>query len=147
MAGDETGFDPDEGWSDAPAAQTTGGVTVEAEARFLEDESDVEAGRFLWAYRIRISNARAAAVQLLRRQWVITDARGGVQRVAGEGVIGEQPVIHPGEHYEYVSGAPLPTPSGVMSGRYEMATAEGESLMVEVPPFSLDSPHEQRTLN
>jgi ApaG protein len=86
-------------------------------------------------------------VQLLSRYWHITDSMGRVQEVRGAGVVGEQPTLKPGEFYEYTSGTPLHTPSGIMHGTYEMRTATGERFAVEIPAFSLDSPHQKRQLN
>ena len=80
-------------------------------------------------------------MQLLTRYWKITDAQGNVQEVRGDGVVGEQPVLEPGERFEYTSGAPLPTPSGFMVGSYNMRSNTGERFDVEIPAFSLDSPH------
>lgn len=86
-------------------------------------------------------------MQLLTRYWHITDGMGRVQEVRGAGVVGEQPVLNPGESYEYTSGTPLPTPSGIMKGSYQMSTPSGDKFDIEVPAFSLDCPHEARQLN
>src|SRR5690606_8880306 len=101
---------------------------------------------YVWAYRVRIENHGDQTVQLLRRHWKITDAMGRVQEVQGSGVVGEQPVLHPGDAYEYTSGTPLPTPSGIMVGSYQME-ADGERFDIGIPAFSLDSPHETVRLN
>jgi ApaG protein len=122
---------------------TTRGVTVTVRSFYLEDKSQPEEAHFVWAYRIRIENRGREPVHLLRRTWLITDARGVTQRVHGEGVVGEQPLLEPGEAFEYTSGTPLGTPSGFMRGSYEMALpSSGETFEVEIPTFSLDSPHQ-----
>ena len=122
---------------------TTHGVQVSVRAFYLEDQSRPDEGQYMWAYRITIANRGREAVQLLRRTWHITDSRGRTIQVRGEGVIGEQPILEPGEAFEYTSGTPLDTPSGFMVGTYHMvATASGEGFDVAVPAFSLDSPHE-----
>lgn len=128
-------------------SETTRMVTIIVEPYFLEDESDPEKSAYMWAYHIRIQNDGLDAVQLISRYWKITDAMGRVQEVRGEGVVGEQPMLRPGEMYEYTSGVPLQTPSGFMGGSYEMITAVGERLNVMIPTFSLDSPFEAHTVN
>ncbi|MGF1545110.1 MAG: Co2+/Mg2+ efflux protein ApaG [Parvularculaceae bacterium] len=125
----------------------TNGIRVLVEPHFLEDQSDPEEGHFVWAYTVRIENGTADIVRLRTRHWLITDAMGQTEEVIGEGVVGEQPTIRPGEGFEYTSGAPLGTPSGVMVGRYGMETDKGESFEVNIPAFSLDSPHEQRQIH
>lgn len=128
-------------------AATTRGVTVRVAPSYLPDQSDPVAGRWVWAYHIRLENGSDVAVQLISRHWVITDGRGRVEEVTGAGVIGEQPVIHPGRSYDYVSGCPLPTPSGIMRGTYQMVDADGEAFDVAIPAFSLDSPPASARLN
>ena len=124
-------------------AAITRDVRVLVRSFFLEDQSKPEEGRFVWAYRIQIENQGQRPVQLLRRTWHITDARGRTQRVEGAGVIGQQPTLEPGESFEYTSGTPLDTPSGFMVGAYHMvATDTGEAFDVAIPAFSLDSPHQ-----
>ena len=124
-------------------SKTTRGVRVSVRSFYLEDQSKPEEGRFVWAYRVRIENQGVEPVQLLRRTWRITDARGRTQDVHGPGVIGEQPVLAPGGEFEYTSGTPLETPSGFMVGAYQMvAPASGENFDVAIPAFSLDSPHQ-----
>ncbi|MBI1365823.1 MAG: Co2+/Mg2+ efflux protein ApaG [Alphaproteobacteria bacterium] len=127
--------------------RTTRGIRVTVQPSFLEQQSDPEDGRFVWAYTVRIDNASSEVVRLRTRYWRITDATGATEEVRGEGVVGEQPVIRPGEGFEYTSGAPLPTPSGLMVGRYGMETAAGERFEVDIPAFSLDSPHEARLVH
>ena len=122
---------------------TTRGIKVSVRSFFLEDQSQPDDRQYLWAYRIRIENHGGETVRLLRRSWHITDATGRVDHVQGEGVVGEQPRLGPGEAFEYTSGTPLGTPSGFMSGAYHMvATASGERFDVVIPAFSLDSPHQ-----
>jgi len=122
---------------------TTRGVRVTVRSFYLEDQSDPAEGRFAWAYKIQITNEGRVAVQLLKRTWLITDAQGRTMRVHGDGVVGEQPVLDPGEVFEYTSGTPLPTPSGFMRGTYHMLVPEtGEEFDAEVPAFSLDSPYQ-----
>ncbi|WP_424810859.1 Co2+/Mg2+ efflux protein ApaG [Roseococcus sp. YIM B11640] len=126
-----------------PYSATTRGVRVTVRAFYLDDQSKPEEGQYVWAYKVEITNEGPAAVQLLRRTWLITDAQGRTIRVHGEGVVGEQPVLEPGESFDYTSGTPLGTPSGFMRGTYHMqVVATGESFDALVPPFSLDSPHQ-----
>ena len=119
----------------------TRGIEVTVRAVFLEDQSDPDEGSWVWAYQVRIANHGPETVKLMRRTWRITDARGRMQVVQGDGVVGEQPVLEPGEAFEYTSGTPLETPSGIMAGAYHMvATVSGETFDAEIPAFSLDSP-------
>ena len=120
----------------------TRGVLVRVTPKFLEEESDPDEPRFVWAYTVEIENHGVDTVQLRSRYWRITDAIGKVQEVRGKGVVGEQPKLAPGETYRYTSGAPLTTPSGLMSGAYQMETARGEEFDADIPTFSLDSPHD-----
>lgn len=122
-------------------SETTGAITVSVEPEYLDDQSDPERNQYVWAYHIRIQNDGSESVQLLNRRWTITDGLGKTQEVQGPGVIGEQPVLGPGESYEYSSGCPLSTPSGFMVGSYEMCTQDGRRFEVRIPLFSLDSPH------
>ncbi len=122
---------------------TTRGVCVTVRSYFLADQSQPEDGHFVWAYRVRIENQGRQPVQLLRRTWHITDANGRMQHVHGAGVVGEQPLLEPGESFEYTSGTPLDTPSGFMVGAYHMIVpSSGEAFDVAIPAFSLDSPHQ-----
>jgi ApaG protein len=124
-------------------SQTTHAIAVTVRAAYLADQSQPEENRFVWAYHIHIENRGQARVQLLRRTWHITDARGRVQRVEGPGVVGKQPVLGPGEAFDYTSGTPLETPSGFMTGAYHMVDlGTGAAFDVTVPAFSLDSPHQ-----
>ena len=114
---------------------------------FLPERSSAERCEFFWSYTIVITNTGDETVQLRTRHWIITDASGRKQEVRGEGVVGEQPVLGPGERFEYTSGVPLPTASGFMTGRYQMVSESGENFEIDVPAFSLDSPDSKRTLN
>jgi ApaG protein len=128
-------------------SKTTRGITITVTPQFLEEQSQPERGHFVWAYHVRIENAGAETVQLLARHWRITDGQGRLHEVRGAGVVGEQPRLEPGEAFEYTSGTPLATPSGFMAGSYAMASATGASFDVEVPTFSLDSPHHRGKIN
>ncbi|KQR77856.1 Co2+/Mg2+ efflux protein ApaG [Rhizobium sp. Leaf384] len=122
-------------------------IEVTVEPYYLEDQSDPEDGRYVWGYRILISNRSTKTVRLMTRYWHITDESGQVDEVNGPGVIGEQPILNPGDTFEYSSGCPLDTPSGVMFGHYSMETPDGETFTVDIPAFSLDLPGLSRTLN
>lgn len=128
-------------------SETTRHITVTVRPHYLEDQSSPGDARFVWAYRVRIENRGAERVQLMNRHWRITDALGRVQEVKGSGVVGEQPVLEPGASYEYTSGTPLSTPSGIMVGSYQMETAGGEKFEIAIPAFSLDSPHQKVRIN
>ena len=142
------GPDSDSQWrSGATYSQTTRSLTVTVEPTFLEDQSSPAEGQYVWAYRVRIENNGVHTVQLLRRHWRITDALGRMKEVKGPGVVGEQPVLRPGDAYEYTSGTPLTTPSGIMSGSYQMESESGEHFDIVIPAFSLDSPHQPRRIN
>ena len=119
---------------------TTEGVTVRVVTNFLDEQSSPAQNRWFWSYHIRIENHSDQAVQLLTRHWVITDGRGGVHQVDGEGVVGEQPVIQPGKAHDYVSGCPLNTPTGRMEGVYRMLRDDGQMIAVEIPRFPLVAP-------
>ena len=133
--------------SEETYSATTRDVRVVVSPSFLPEQSDPESGRFFWAYSVRIENLGKDTVQLISRHWVITDARNHVEEVRGPGVVGEQPVLKPGESFEYTSGCPLPTPSGGMEGSYQMLTTDGETFDAAVPAFSLHLPTATRTLN
>jgi len=126
------------------AAATTGGITVRTGVSYLPEQSSPRAGRWFWAYHIRIENNSARAVKLMTRRWVITDGRGARSLVEGEGVIGEQPLLPPGQSYDYVSGCPLSTPLGRMEGSYGLVDDEGGTLSVTIPRFELVAPEEAR---
>ncbi len=126
----------------------TNGIEVTVQTYFLEDQSDLDHGPWVWAYQVRISNQGRETVQLLRRTWRITDANGRIQVVQGDGVVGEQPTLEPGESFEYTSGTPLEASSGIMIGTYHMvATASGQPFDVTIPAFSLDCPGQQAKLH
>ena len=122
-------------------------IEVTVEPYYLAEQSDPEESRYVWAYRVVISNHSDITVQLISRYWNITDENGQVDEVSGPGVIGEQPILNPGDTYEYQSGCPLDTPSGVMYGHYQMVTDNGELFDVAIPAFSLDSPGVNRVIN
>jgi len=126
---------------------TTRNISVDVIPIFLEDESDPEDNHFVWAYQVTITNNGGERVQLISRHWMITDAIGYHQDVQGEGVIGEQPTLAPGEEFEYTSGCPLTTASGIMVGSYLMENDEGESFDIAIPAFSLDSPYDAVSIN
>ena len=129
-------------------SQTTRAITVTVKPFFLDEQSSPSDSHFVWAYHVRIENSGDETVQLLNRHWRITDSLGRMQEVRGAGVVGEQPVLKPGESFEYTSGTPLPTPSGIMGGSYQMEASEtGERFDVTIPDFSLDSPHQPSRLN
>ncbi len=114
---------------------------------YLDSQSAPDENHYLWAYHVRIENMGTAPVQLKNRHWEITDSFGRTQIINGAGVVGEQPLIQPGENYEYTSGTPLTTPSGIMVGHYSMSRHDGEMFSVDVPAFSLDSPYQPIILN
>jgi len=123
--------------------KTTRSIRVCVQPFYLEEQSSPENNHWVFAYQVRIENQGSETVQLRNRYWHITDAMGRVQEVRGAGVVGEQPVLSPGESYEYTSGTPLSTPSGIMVGSYEMITDSGESFDVVIPAFSLDCPDQK----
>jgi len=122
--------------------QTTEAISVSVEPIYLDDHSAPDENHYVWAYHVRIENRGQSTVQLLTRHWKITDSMGQIQEVRGDGVVGEQPVLDPGEVFEYTSGTPLATPSGIMAGSYHMLADGGRRFKVEIPPFSLDSPYQ-----
>jgi ApaG protein len=125
----------------------TGDILVSVEPQYLDDQSTPEDGHFVWAYSVKIENHGDETVQLLNRYWRITDGFGSTREVRGTGVVGEQPFLKPGQTYEYTSGAPLTTPSGIMVGSYEMQDDAGRVFDVAIPAFSLDSPHDSGRVN
>jgi ApaG protein len=126
---------------------TTHDIDVIVEPFYLEEQSDPAEGHYVWGYRITIANESEQTIQLRARYWKITDGNGHVEEVRGPGVVGEQPILDPGDSFQYTSGCPLKTTSGVMVGRYTMQTADGKRLDIEIPAFSLDIPDQLRTLN
>lgn len=128
-------------------SETTDSITVTVKPVFIEEQSSPAQDKYVWAYKVRIENRGNETVQLLNRHWKITDARGRLEEVKGPGVVGEQPVLKPGEAFEYTSGCPLKTPSGFMVGTYEMERPDGTRFQVRIPMFSLDSPHGARRIH
>ena len=122
-------------------------IRVAVKPAYLDDQSDPDDDRYVWSYTVTIENRSEEPVQLLSRYWNITDGSGRVQEVRGAGVVGAQPVIAPGEKFQYTSGCPLETSSGCMSGRYQMKSASGESFEAEIPAFLLESPFERRQVH
>jgi len=127
--------------------QKTRDVIVRVEPDFLAEQSSPSDHRFIWAYTVEIENQSATDLQVTERFWQIADSRGQVQEVRGSGVVGEKPVLKPGEVFRYTSGAPLSAPSGMMLGTYKVEDPEGQSYDVDIPPFCLESPHEPLLLN
>ena len=123
-----------------PYSETTDGITVMVSVSFLPEQSEPGRGRWFWAYHVRIENGAETPVQLISREWQISDGRGGRHEVQGEGVVGEQPVIEPGAAFDYVSGCPLATPTGFMEGRYHLIAADGRGFAVAIPRFPLVAP-------
>ena len=128
-------------------SEITNSIKISVDPIFMEEQSEPEDFHFVWAYNKCIENQGKDTVQLMRRHWHITDSHGRIHEIQGEGVVGEQPVLKPGESFEYTSGTPLATPSGFMVGSYQMIDKEGSSFSVSVPAFSLDSPHDLTLVN
>lgn len=125
----------------------TRGVAVRVVTSYLPQHSDPDEGRWVWAYMVEIENRGQETVQLVSRRWEITDAHGRIDVVEGPGVIGEQPVIAPGQTHRYTSGCPLPTPSGAMVGVFRMVPEQSPPFDAAIPAFSLDLPDARRVLN
>ena len=126
---------------------STRSISVTVEPYYLEEQSTPELSHYVWAYKVVIHNKGKEIVQVKSRYWRITDSNGKIQEIEGEGVVGEQPVIKPGEKFEYASGAPLTTPSGIMAGSYQIISNNGEVFNVAIPAFSLDCPDTKKTIN
>jgi len=122
-----------------PNVAVTRGIAVRVAASYLAEQSDPASERWFWSYHVRIENGSDKAVQLLSRSWTIVDGRGRIHEVVGEGVVGEMPLIAEEASYDYVSGCPLDTPSGEMSGSYRMVDEEGSAFDVVIPRFQLTS--------
>jgi len=120
-----------------PNVATTRDITVRVAVSYLAEQSDPSTSRWFWSYHVRIENGSNRAVQLLSRSWTITDGRGTLHEVHGEGVVGEMPLIPPGGSFDYVSGCPLDTPTGAMSGSYRMVDEDGTAFDIEIPRFHL----------
>jgi ApaG protein len=126
---------------------TTRSIQVTVTPEYSSDRSAPDEGEYFWAYTIEILNLGEETVQLVSRHWKIVDANGRMEEVKGPGVVGEQPVLHHGERFEYTSGVPLKTPSGMMSGTYQMVTEDGDDFEAQVPAFSLDAPSVKRVVH
>src|ERR1700757_4389765 len=130
-----------------PYTATTRGIVVSVEPTYLDARSSPDYSQYFWAYRVTIENHGRETVQLLNRHWMISNSRGELTEVKGPGVVGEQPVLKPGERNEYKSGAALDTPSGIIGGSYQMESETGERFDIEIPTFSLDRPDHGVLLN
>ena len=128
-------------------SKTTNNINVSVKSYYLEDQSEPDEQLYVWAYQVTINNRGQQTVQLKKRYWKITDSNGANTEVRGAGVIGEQPILRPGEKFEYTSGTPLSTPSGFMEGYYEMETKDGNRFDASIPLFSLDSPYISNQIN
>ena len=128
-------------------SEITKSIRVTVVPAFLDEHSSPEDDRYVWAYEVRIENLGEETVQLINRYWSITNSLGQTQTVRGPGVVGEQPILKPGEYFEYTSGTPLSTPSGLMMGTYQMENNDGKLFDVSIPAFSLDSPHQSIQVN
>lgn len=126
---------------------TTRAILVTVDPQYLPDQSEPTKSQYVWSYKVRIENHSDVAVQLRSRHWKITDGLGRLQEVKGPGVVGKTPLLRPGEMFEYTSGTPLSTPSGIMGGTYQMVDEAGVKFDIEIPTFSLDTPTTQRQLN
>jgi ApaG protein len=118
----------------------TRGIRVEVQSVFVPERSDPDDAQWFFAYRVRITNEGAEPAQLVSRHWVIMDGHGRVEEVRGPGVVGEQPMLGPGEAFEYTSACPLRTSNGTMHGTYQMVTPDGERFDAEIAPFALGEP-------
>ena len=128
-------------------SKTTNNINVSVKSYYLEEQSEPDEQHYVWAYQVTINNLSQDTVQLKNRYWKIIDSNGTKQEVRGEGVVGEQPILNPGEKFEYTSGTPLSTPSGFMEGYYEMETKNGNKFEATIPLFSLDIPNITNKLN
>lgn len=127
--------------------KTTADIYIRVEPIYLDDRSEPENNNYLWAYHVFIENRGNETVTLYSRKWIITDEGGSTQVVEGEGVVGEQPTLAPGENFEYTSGTPLNTPGGMMVGSYFMTNDKGHDFKVDIPAFSLDSPYQTHAIH
>ncbi len=123
------------------AEQSTYTIEIAVETNFVDEQSEPDEDRYVFAYTITIRNVGTVAARLLTRHWIITDANGHVQEVRGEGVVGEQPHLKPGEGFRYTSAAMIDTPVGSMHGSYQMVADDGFHFEAEIPAFSLSIPH------
>ena len=138
---------PDQTSSEPLYSCTTRGIEITVLPEFVPERSDEKRGQFFWSYTVEISNGGDHAVQVTHRHWKITDAMGRLEEVRGPGIVGEQPVLKPGEVFRYTSGCPLATPSGFMVGTYRVVSEDGGVFDADIPMFSLDSPTIARVLN
>ncbi|MBY0267263.1 MAG: Co2+/Mg2+ efflux protein ApaG [Burkholderiales bacterium] len=115
-------------------------ITITPQARYIAEQSDAGAGRYAFAYTITITNTGSVAAQLISRHWIITDGNNMEQEVRGQGVVGAQPKLKPGESFEYTSGSVLATPVGTMRGSYQMVAEDGTRFDAEIPEFALSAP-------
>jgi len=120
---------------------TTNGIRIQVQSTYIPERSQPEQSQWFFAYNVRIANEGKESTQLISRHWVITDANGHVEEVKGPGVVGKQPILAPGDSFEYTSFCPLPTPFGTMHGSYEMLTSSGKRFAAEIAQFSLAEPH------
>ena len=127
--------------------EISNGIKITVSPFYLEDQSNPEDNHYVWAYSIDITNLGDVTVQLTDRHWRITDAEGREERVDGPGVVGEQPILNPGDTFQYTSGCPLTTPSGIMVGHYDMRDQSGVRFEVQIPAFSLDLPGARTIVN
>lgn len=133
--------------SPKPYSKVTHDIRVSVQPIYLEEHSEPADDMYVWAYTVQVENLSKTEVQLLSRHWKILDANGTSQEVIGDGVVGEQPTLKPGEGFRYTSGTSLHTPSGVMLGQYHMRSQNGEMFPIDIPAFSLDSPYHAPRLN
>jgi ApaG protein len=120
--------------------ETTSDITVSVRPEYMDDQSDPDQGHYTWAYHVRIENNGERVIQLLSRHWKIADSLGNCQEIVGDGIVGHQPTLGPGDSFEYSSGTPLAAPSGFMSGSFNMISEDGIRFDIAVPAFALDGP-------
>jgi ApaG protein len=119
----------------------TRGIRIRVQSAYIPERSSPDEQQWFFVYKVQIANEGNETAQLVSRHWIITDANGHVEEVKGPGVVGEQPVLAPGESFEYTSACPLPTPFGSMHGTYQMVSTTGARFDIRVAPFSLSAPH------
>ena len=135
------------GYTGLMYSKTTKGVTVTVTPYFLDEQSSPQENHYVWAYQVNIKNLSTSTMKLNHRNWLIIDANGKIINVQGEGVVGEFPILQPGESFEYTSGTPLKTTNGIMQGFYLMSQDNGDQLKIDIPAFSLDSPYNKKKLH
>lgn len=128
-------------------SKTTNDVTVTVTPYFLDDQSSPQESHYVWAYQVNITNFSSSTIKLNHRNWVIIDANGKIINIQGEGVVGEFPILQPGDCFEYTSGTPLKTTNGIMQGFYLMSQENGKQIKIDIPTFSLDSPYDKKNLH